>query len=171
MFRITTLSVLAAVAIAVSIPSAAQPTSGSSLAAPITAGAIKQEPVLLYDITGSTLTGSVHLQLTVYNNGVAAASRLNHVVFPSPGVDADVDVVYIAPQEVNMLRRDLAAAGAFTNVDQSIFVSDVPTTTVTVFRGATDAKAHTYSYMLASGSTADVQAVIQDFLKLHFPGY
>lgn len=171
MNRIAIFSVLAAAAAALSIPSAAQPSTGSTIIAPPTVGAIKQEPILLYDVTGSTLAGTIHVQLSVYNNGLASASKLNQLVFPSPGVDVDVDLAHITPQELNKLRRDLAAAGAFTNVDQNIWVSDVPTTTVTVFRGNTDADAHTYSYLIGSGPQADVQDVINEFMALHFPTY
>ena len=47
-------------------------------------------------------------------------------------------------------------------------MTDVPLNTLTVFNGTTDAQAHTFSYWLANGNYAPVQAAIDAFITQTF---
>lgn len=135
---------------------------------------ITQEPVLSFTIAGSTLAGTTHQQLTVYNNGLASISRLNEISIggPSTGfVDKDVDVAYVPVGKVKRLQRALKNAGAFTLPDSASILADVPLTTVTVLQGETTALAHTYSYYLLGDAYAPASKVIGDFIESTFPGF
>ena len=121
----------------------------------------RREPIVMWDVTGYTLAGTlVHGRLVVYNDGVASVSSGN----------GDVRTEAVAPAAAQALRGDLIQAGATTLCDQKQ-VTDTPLTTLTMFVGSTDAQAHTFSYWVASNGYAAIQAEIDDFLATHFPGF
>ncbi len=122
------------------------------------------EPVLVYDVSGSTLAQTVQCTLTVYNNGHASIAE------KIEGVGQEVDVS-VAPVAANRLRFDLALAGAFTLGDNPDLATDVPLRTVTYFpRPGPRALANTFSYLQPTGPWFAVDAVIERFIDVYFPG-
>jgi len=172
MLRIVPLLALAGIGLATLFASQPQSQVAIGPAKPVPVGCknnLKVEPVLNVDVTGGTLAGPFHRRLTVYNNGLATVSKDIDSVFGGPDIDADY--TYVSAAAVSQLQSDLLTSGAFGLCDQSIIVFDVPLTTVTVFSGTTDAKAHTFSYWLGSGSYSGVQGVVSSFFSTHFPGF
>lgn len=47
--------------------------------------------------------------------------------------------------------------------DQDLSVADIPLTTVTVFKGNTNAKAHTFSYWVGIKGYGQIAQIISDF--------
>lgn len=126
-------------------------------------GPFTQEPVLVYDVTGSSFAGPVHSSYVVYNNGlVSVATR-----FLFAGGDGTSSTVLVDPHLVEVLRQDLAAAGAFALQDSFAIFPDVPVSTVTVMNGTTDSDAHTYSYTVGGAGHTAVSIVINTFLQDH----
>lgn len=141
-------------------------TTTETTAAPATAAQhIRQEPVLVYDVTGGTLSGPVHAHLTVYNSGLVTYSEAAGL--GTPVVNART--AYVAPDLVHALAKSLSAAGAFALPDQPLAVADIPLKTLTVFRGDTDAFAHTYSYWMGLDSYAAADQAVRDFINTHLP--
>jgi hypothetical protein len=129
---------------------------------------LPQEPVLVYDVTGFTFAGMlVHKHLAVYTNGVASISEAG----TSSGPSSKADVAFVGPDKVRKLVADLTGANAFALCDQNVGAADIPLTTVTVARGATDAVAHTFSYWFAGAPYDKVEAVIDAFIKKTFPNF
>ena len=128
---------------------------------------VRQQPVLIYDVTGSTLLGPVHRNLVVYGNGLASISDVSG----APPV-AKAEVTNVSPDLVGTLLKDLRLAGAFTLCDQQQTILDVPLRSVTVSRGSTDSMAHTYNYWVAGASAYAVpEQVLEDFIDLAFPSF
>jgi hypothetical protein len=136
-----------------------------AFAPPPCSNQLQQEPVLVWDHTGSTLTGPYHSRLSVYSNGLATVSSV--VGFESAGNAA---TAFVPPAAVQALRQALMAAGAATLCDQQSAVADVPLTTVTFFLGGTDARARTFSYWLGTNEYAAVSTIVSDFRGAFFPG-
>lgn len=122
-------------------------------------------PVLIYDVSGTTLWGPQYFHLVVYSDGHALVARRGST--PDSGESA---TALLEPFEVDQLRADLEAANAFALCDQPMNVHDVPLRTVSVFRGGTDAQSRTFSYFLPSGPIANVQWVVDRVLTTEFPG-
>jgi len=138
----------------------------ASLAGPTGAQIHPNEPVLIYDITGFTFAGGQrHTNLVVFNSGVASFSRSDTI----PIVE-HADLAFTGTEAVAQLRTELLQAGAATLFDQNLTGNDTPLMTVTILRGATEARAHTYSYYVASGAYGVVQGIIDAFIAEHFPG-
>jgi hypothetical protein len=157
------------------IPSPAIP-SRAILAAPARGTApcannLMQEPVLVYDLTGYTLIGFLHRHLAVYNNGVASISAVSTNTLTEAPDWNKAAVAFVSPDEADKLLRELSNDGAFGLCDQSIIVLDMPMTTVTVSRGATDAQSHTFSYWFGDGSYGKVQQTIDAFIQKTFPNF
>lgn len=128
---------------------------------------IKMEPVLNYDVSGSTLTGPFHSRITVYNNGFITSSNCGGFV-SFAGSNNGAGTAMATPAQVSKLRKQLIDAGGLTLPDQNISVADLPLTTVTVFQGATNAKAHTFSFWAGFGAGySQIQQVILDFAGEH----
>lgn len=140
-----------------------------TLALSATAGAqtalnpIPREPVLLYDVTGSTVAGPTHTTLAVFSDGSVAWA-----VKDAANPLGTVETKTLPVARVNKLARDLQRAGAATLRDGAARpVPNVPLTTVTVF--LTNARAprptiNTFSYYVADRPRMGVDEVIQDFL-------
>lgn len=145
------------------------------MSSPCPGGAIKAEPVLNVDVTGSTLVGPTHYRFTAYNNGLVTVSRANLIGAPTESAGsfafADADTIYVNPAVIQQLTKDLRASGVYGLCDQNLSVADIPLTTVTAFRGATKALAHTYSYWVSVGDYAAPALVINDFIADNFPDF
>lgn len=128
-----------------------------------------REPLLIFDTTGGTLTGTVHEHLIVYNDGLASYSAASLVVFPEPGEFIDARTTSLSPDEVEALRVALGKAGASTLVDNNVFIADAPIHTVTFFRKpGTDAIGHSFSFH-GGEQHGKVAAIIFALIDEHFP--
>jgi len=131
---------------------------------------LPQEPILVHDTTGFSLGGPIHIHFSLYANGLATLAH-----GPGPGLiggDGKADFTSVTPAEAMGLLQDLIALGAYNQCDLDDQVSDLPLTTVTVFRGLTDARAHTFSFWWAS--TPQLLAIedrIQTFIQTTFPNF
>ena len=130
--------------------------------------AIGRELLLVYDLSGSSLVGQFHTSLVVYDDGLCVISKRNQTTFPIPGQDVDVDSADVGADTVAHLLSQLASLGAFKACDQQMQVVDVPLKTVTVARGSTDARAHTFSYWF---DLSGIDATVQSFIQQHFPRF
>lgn len=139
------------------------PGAGPGFAAPsFCPNKIEVEPVVIYDVSGSTFAGPFHQHLTVYNSGLATFARATN--FSEP----EVAVAQVSPADIAQLESDLDALGARSLCDIPTLVSDVPLTTVTVFAGATDARAHTFSFFLSIKQQGAVKQLLESFIATHF---
>jgi hypothetical protein len=127
---------------------------------------IPVHPVLIHDIAGSTLIGPLYRHLIVYSNGHASLSATTYE--PDPG---RAQTGILTPAETAQLAADLQAAGAFRLCDDDSVISDMPLTTVTVFRGGPDALAHTYSYLQASSQQQGVEDLVNQLIATKFPNF
>ena len=144
-------------------------TSPAPIAPPPCAGVLGTTPALIFDVSGGTLLGPVHVHMTVYINGYVTIARKSEVIFQGTS-NVDVQTTSVNQQEVFDLLRDLYLADVYTLCDQDTFaVSDVPLTTVTAFRGRTDAQTHTFSYWLGGGEYTGVSTRINQFISDHVP--
>ena len=125
-----------------------------------------QHPLVVYDVTGSTLAGPVDLSLVVYDSGVAKLSSASG----APG-QGKARVEYLTPQATLALARALFQSGSFQTCDQPLAGSDVPLKTLTVFRGGTDAKAHSFSWWITENEYAVLEQHVTDFIGAHFGGF
>ena len=119
------------------------------------------EPVLIFDVSGSTLTGPCHKNLSVYNNG-----RVSLAEFATSQPTRNESKM-VSPGEVKSLIGQLSR---YTRLqDDQTIVTDIPMTTVTLFQGLTDARAHSFSYWLPIGDYEEVQQTIDLFMHRAFP--
>ncbi|MCE9592585.1 MAG: hypothetical protein K8S98_00190 [Planctomycetes bacterium] len=127
----------------------------------------KHEPVLTYDVAGSTLIGPLYLHLAVYNDGHAIVSRTS--TDPDPGA---AQTSSLSAAEVQQLRADLIAAGADSLCDDTLQANDAPLSTITYFRGTTNGTTHTFSYWAGfGGSYAAVEQVVTNLIATKFPNF
>ena len=155
-------------------PGEAQASAGTAQAAQACPNFIPVEPIVNYDVTGSTLLGPFHYRYTVYSTGFVTLSRQS----ATPLFEGEIaplgfgaTTLSVPKEDVDQLKKDLRAAGAFQLCDQNLFVADIPMTTVTVFAGGTNSLAHTFSYWTGSGSYESVQEVLGEFQAAHFPNF
>ncbi len=125
-----------------------------------------QEPVVVFDETGGTLAGPVHLHLAVYNNGLASISRKTRT-----GSSA-ADVKMVSPEAVKALFSALQAAGAGSLPDDRTIATDVPLKTVTFFLApGPRSGSNTFSYLKAHDSYGRVDSILRRFICTNFPGF
>lgn len=136
------------------------------------ADTLDQEPLLMFDVSGFTLTGVLHQHLCVYDNGVVSISSVSGgtPLFP---LTNKADIAFVTPTQARTLHKQVVQAGAFQACDEPIPVADLPLTTVTVFRaGRTDDRAHTWSYFLPqTPQTQNVENAILAFKNATFPNF
>jgi len=133
---------------------------------PTCANTIRHEPVLLFDVNGGTLAGPVDMQLTVYNDGVARICRTQSIFGT-----VDARIAYVTPAAAKQLVGDVAAFGAGTLCDLDLITSDVPNSTLTILRDATDTRAHTFSWTGAQGAYSQIEQRLYTFINATFPGF
>lgn len=127
--------------------------------------AIPHEPIVLYDHSGGTLGGYVDRALTVYGDGTARLS------FAFQGVPSKAEFAFPGPDAARQLALDLAQLGAGVLCDDFQVVSDLPPTTLTILRDATDSRAHTFSWYLSNGAYGAIEARLQTFTQTYFPNF
>jgi hypothetical protein len=132
------------------------------------ANLVAHEPIVVYEVTGYTVAGQlVDRSLAVYGDGLARISAAE-----DGGGAGRARIAYLSPATAASLQRDLASAGAFTLCDDPFPVADMPMSTLTVLRGATDAKARTYSWWWAQQTPYEpAEQVLASFIAAHFPGF
>ena len=168
MFRYGILVLLAstiAVLVAATPNDHALPTSPAEIP-----NSIINEPMVSFSIAGSTLTGTVHRQLTVYNSGFVTISKFDNQVFPTQGITKDVQTASVSQEDALLLLIRLAQAGALTLPDQPGFVNDVPLSTLTLLEGKELALSRTISWWV-DPSYSGIQSVLDDFIASTFPGF
>lgn len=114
------------------------------------------EPVLLYDVTGEGTLGHYHLQYTIYNNGMVNYAREGY-----GDIAPVMKTTHIPGQNVREIWQDLVDAGAFTLPDQLTGAACLPMTSVTIFSGTTNARAHTFNYWVPDGPYAKITRIIE----------
>lgn len=161
-----------ALALVLSVPIAlfvAPPVATSSAAGP-PANVWIHEPLVIWDVTGSTIGGFVHQHMAVYSDGfVTYFSQGGDTQSAQGGSTFNVD-----PQVAVGLLRDLANVGALSLADQPFHMSETPLKTVTVFRpsqaGFSNSIANTFSYWSSVDSPYQAaESVIGDFITTHLP--
>ncbi len=120
------------------------------------------EPIVLYEISGATLLGPVDRTLTVYADG---ALKLSAASATGAG---ECLLGQTTPEIAKTLQQELIQAGAFDLCDDPRNVTDVPLNTLTLLRGAQDARAHTFSYWVGDGHYLGVDITIEKFINAQF---
>jgi hypothetical protein len=122
------------------------------------------EPIVIYNVQGSTFLEQVHSTLIVYSSG--SVMYVNSTSSSSLRSGAQETSFSVDPRAARQLQMDLAAAGAFGACDGVAAGADIPLTTVTVFSGSTDALAHSFSFFdnLADPVYGEVQDILGEFI-------
>jgi hypothetical protein len=150
-------SLLAPLAFAPLAPQTPQPIDVTACPNPT-----PRELLVVYELTGGTLSGPVDLHLSVYSDGSA---RLASALGDGLG---SAQFVHVGSAQAVMLLQGLVAAGAMTHCDIPDFLSDVPLQTLTVLRGTARQRGNTFSWTGGDEQTGAMQDLLQDFIDLHF---
>jgi hypothetical protein len=134
--------------------------------APPCVNTLPHEPVVVYEVSGGTLGGYLDLQLCVYNDGMARLTRASF-----DGANSKSQLVFVGETSAFGLASDLSQLGIWVQCDDTNMANDVPLQTVTVLRGATDARAHTYSWWLPNGAYAPIEQRLSTFVAASFPNF
>jgi hypothetical protein len=127
---------------------------------------IPHEPVVLFDVSGSTIGGPIDIGLTVYNDGTVRISSTGQFGLPSQARTA-----FVGQAAAIQLLLDLSNLGAGQLCDRYEDVPDLPVSTLTVFRNGTDPRNHTYSWVTGDGEYGPIANRLQDFIHTTFPGF
>lgn len=150
---------LFALPLAASVP---QLPASRRLPGPTCPNPIPHEPLVVYEVTGGTLSGPIDYALTVYGDGAARlCSSLGGAGTGS------AQLVYVDPSVAAALRQDLEQVGALALCDQLDTVSDTPLQTLTVFRSASH-RANTFSWFELEGDPAEIPVLLDAFIAAHF---
>ena len=155
---------LAALGFVVLVVAFHSPAGGSQPQGPGCTEIWVNEPVVVFNLSGSILAGHVEESLIVYNSG-----HVVHAETTNFNPDATVEFAWVQPTEVRNLVEDLADLGAGTLCDQDIVVSETPLRTLTVLRGQADGIAHTFSYFGVVAAYQAIDARINAFVAATFP--
>jgi len=134
-----------------------QPPAAPS--APPCVNTLQHEPVVVYEVSGGAIGGYHDLQLSVYDDGMARLTRASF-----DGVNSKSELVLVGAVSALGLASDLSHLGSWIECDDTTIAPDVPLQTLTVLRGATDARAHTYSWWLPVGSCAPIEQRLSTFV-------
>lgn len=134
--------------------------------------------ILVYDVTGGTLTGPIHTHLAVYSDGFAAISDASRsMLSPESPEDDDGRASYkhVGAQAAAELERSLTRAEAHRiQTTAQPGCQDAPVTRVTVFAAqqGDGLRSHTYRYSCAQDERIrQVERIVRDFIREHLPGY
>jgi hypothetical protein len=142
---------------------APQSPASASLPNPPCPNPLPHEPVVVYEVTGGTLSGPVDYALTVYGDG---AARLSSAL--GGGGTGSSQYTFVDPSAAAALRQELVDASALARCDQDDNVSDTPLQTLTVFRAGSTRRSNTFSWFTSDGSLAQIQAALDAFIAKHF---
>ena len=120
------------------------------------------EPMLVYEVAGSTLTGVVDRTLIIYSDGVM---KLTSAV---PGEPGTCITLQTTTNVTTKLYRGLAEAGALTLCDDDLLAIDMPLHTLTLLRGAYDMRGRTISFWNINGAYGVIGVMMEDFIAEQF---
>jgi hypothetical protein len=129
------------------------------------ANEIPHEPLLVYEITGGTLSGPIDRELILYGDGTARLSS------STSGIDGNCQYTAVESADALALFTSLAQDGAFLLEDQTMIISDVPLKTLTVMRPLTNARVHTYSWWIGEDSYGPIEQKLEAFVASAFPNF
>ena len=144
---------------------APQDSVGVDTPAPKCANVLAHEPLVLYEIHGSTLAPQVDRSLTLYADG---SIRLSSGSDASPG---KCTVAQVDPSVVDELRQSLVQTGGLTLCDDTRIVTDVPLHTLTLLGKTPVTRANTFSYWLGDENYEGVDLVLEQFITDQFPEF
>lgn len=127
-----------------------------------------RDPLVIYNLSGATLLGDVHQQLTLYDDGTAVCSEID----PLANRAGSVQVEALEAGAVRWFLDELILWGAHLLEDDTSVALDTPMATMTMLfkerNGRVDA--HTFSYypVVAEGNAAEVDRVVQAFIAEYF---
>jgi len=124
---------------------------------------IEREPVVLYEVTGGTLSGVIDYDLSVRSDGSARLSS-----FLGGAGTGSSQYVVVDPSEVEALRQALTSAGALLECDAPDLTSDTPLQTLTLFRAGSTRRSNTFSWFTSDGDLAQIQSLLDAFIAAHF---
>lgn len=125
---------------------------------------ILHEPLLQYEVSGFTLVAMVDRNLTVWADGTVRLAEA------STNGDGRCLLAKLPTEEIQELHRALTQAGAFGACDEDMMASDLPLSTLTIFRGTQDARAHTFSWWAPEPEYAPFEALLEAFIGKNFTG-
>ena len=157
---------LAVVASFLVVPGNGAPVLPQTLDTASCPNALPHEPVVLYDVYGSTLAGPFDLQLVVYADGMARLSTTN-----AHNGEGKSQVAAVGASAAKNLLLALTAGGAFELCDDTSFALDLPLSTLTVMRAGTNVRAHTYSWWAGQGPYGPPEQTLVGFVATHFPNF
>lgn len=127
---------------------------------------IAHEPIVVYEVSGSTLLGPTDLSLIVYSDGALRLSSSSANEGAGKIASAAIDA-----EDAAQLAADLVATSVGKGCDQNATVTDMPLKTLTLLRGDAHAKAHSHSWWTANGSEARAEFVLESFIAAAFPNF
>lgn len=124
------------------------------------------EPLVFYDVNGSTLLGARRLHFSAYSDGTVTLAEYGPT-FDEPRIV----VRSLNTLVVEALLKDLVDAGAYTLTDSPVQAQDVPMSSVTVFgpSQAGKSQAFTFNYYPVGGPWDAVDDVLTKFIHWYFP--
>lgn len=129
--------------------------------------AFDHEPVLIYEVSGSTIAGPTYLLLTVYSDGDATLVQQD-----APNVPEELCQATLRADQLRQLQQNIRRFGLVRLGDQrSSQVPDVPLTTVTVFQAQGNSgrsTANTFSYYVPQNRYSQVEDAIRSFIATAF---
>ncbi len=138
----------------------------SSVAAPGCVDVFPHHPIVVYEISGGTLAGPLDQELIVYGDGSARLSSAT----ANFGAGSS-QLAFVGDAAAAALITSLSQNGAFQLCDDPSQVSDMPLSTLTVMRGNTDSRVHSFSWFIAKGQHAPVEQILQTFIATNFPSF
>jgi hypothetical protein len=120
------------------------------------------EPRLVYEVSGSTLSGQIDRTLIVYGDG---SLKLASAMPNEPGA---CKTLQVAPEVVSKLYNGLVAAGALFQCDDSQVVVDMPLHTVTLLSGTSEMRGRTFSYWDVDSGYRQIDTLLEQFVAQHF---
>ncbi len=129
------------------------------------------EPVVIFEVTGSTLCCPIDFQMTVYSDGLVRGAATAGGSTTSLGATGNAQVGHVTPAQVQSLLVDLGQLGAGTGCDRPELLSDTPLSTLTIIRGSTDSRSRTWSWLGDDGTAGAITQRLQAFRALALPGF
>ena len=124
------------------------------------------QPIVVYEVSGGTLAGPIDLELLVYQDGSARLSSSTANFGSGKSQNA-----YVGDKAASAFLTALSQNGASQLCDLSDLTSDMPLSTLSVMRGNTNARIHTFSWFFATDQHAAVEQIVQAFIASNFPNF
>lgn len=117
-------------------------------------GSKDRQPVLIHDISGSTLLGSVQSTTIVWSDGSVSYSSNSYKSDPV------VDTWTLSDSAYEGLLQGMMDSDAWILPDQWPQATDIPVHTVTVLDPTSDASAHTFSFWIKHGEYEGIGTIL-----------